>query len=180
MREEYREKVLRDYCASQSCQTGGKAEWPEMVSAGSQRTIYILIVSTTVQQDLDLIAKFSARANVNHFNGMARNCADFTKDVINTYFPHAAHRDAINDCGMTSPEAIARAFAHYARSHPESNYRMIHFAQLPGTIQHSSLCRNGTQQLYRSKKLLVPMAFFAWHEPPVVAGSYLLTGRFNP
>jgi hypothetical protein len=180
LEEEYRQRVISLYCASQSCRTSGKAEWREMVSAASQRTIYILIVSTTTQQDLDLIAKFNALPNVNHFNGVARNCADFTKGVINTYFPHATRRDPINDFGVTSPKAVARSFAHYARRHPESNYRVIHFAQLPGTIKHSSECRNATEQLYRSKKLLVPMAFFAWHGLPVVAGSYLLTGRFNP
>jgi hypothetical protein len=34
--------------------------------------------------------------------------------------------------------------------------------------------------LYRSKKLLVPMLIFADYGVPVVAASYLLTGRFNP
>ncbi len=177
---EYREKVLRDYCASHSCQTSEKAEWREMVSATSERTIYIFIVKTTRQQDLDLIAEFNAAPNVNHFNGFSRNCADFSKHVINTYFPHATHRDFINDFGMTSPKAVARTLARYAHHHPETQYRVVHFAQSPGTLKHSSECRSGTEQLYRSKKLLVPMAFFAWHELPFAAGSYLLTGRFNP
>jgi hypothetical protein len=180
LEEQYRENVLRDLCASQSCRTSGKAEWREMVGAESERTIYILVVSTTVQQDLAMIAKFNAARNVNHFNGVVRNCADFTKDVIDTYFPHAAHRDVINDFGITSPKGVARTFAQYARHHDESDYHVIHFAQLPGTIKHSSECRSGTEQLYRSKKLLIPMAFLAWHALPVVAGSYLLTGRFNP
>src|SRR5277367_2422072 len=35
LEEEYREKALPDYCASQSCQTSRTAEWREMVSAGS-------------------------------------------------------------------------------------------------------------------------------------------------
>ena len=59
-----------------------------------------------------LIDEFNSLPNVNHFNGMTRNCADFAKHVIDTYFPHAAHRDAINDFGMTSPKAVARSFAH--------------------------------------------------------------------
>ena len=117
---------------------------------------------------------------MNHFNGFSRNCADFSKHVINTYFPHATHRDFINDFGMTSPKAVARTLARYAHHHPETQYRVVHFAQSPGTLKHSSECRSGTEQLYRSKKLLVPMAFFAWHELPFAAGSYLLTGRFNP
>jgi hypothetical protein len=180
LEERYRETILRDYCASHSCQTSGKAEWREMVSATSERSLYILIVSATRQQDLDLIAKFNSMPNVNHFNGATRNCADFTRNLVDTYFPHAAHRDVLNDFGMTSPKAVARSFAHYAHDHPDDQYRVIHFAQLPGTIKYSTECRSGTEQLYHSKKLLVPMAIFAWHELPVVAGSYLLTGRFNP
>lgn len=178
--ENYREQILRDYCEGRKCQTSGGAEWHEMVSASSERTLYILIVSTTVEQDQELVDRFNNAPNVNHFNGVRNNCADFTKHVIDSYFPHAAHRDAINDFGMTSPKAVARSFAHYAHGQPGDEYRVLHFAQLPGTIKRSTECRDGTEQLYHSKKLLVPMAVFAWHALPVVAGSYLLTGRFNP
>lgn len=180
LEEAYREKVLANYCEDRACQASGKAEWREMVSAESERTFYILIASTTVAQDQNLIDEFNSLPNVNHFNGMTRNCADFTKHVIDTYFPHAAHRDFINDFGMTSPKAVARSFAHYADRHPDMHYRVVHFAQLPGTIKRSSDCRSGTEQLYHSKKLLVPMAFFFPHELAVVTGSYFLTGRFNP
>jgi hypothetical protein len=179
LEDAYREKVLADYCEGHSCQTSNKAEWREMVSAESERTFYILIVSTTVEEDQKLIDEFNAMPNVNHFNGMTRNCADFTKHVIDTYFPHAAHRDFINDFGMTSPKAVARSFARYANRHPDMQYRVVHFAQLPGTIKRSSECRSGTEQLYHSKKLLLPMAFFAPHALAVVTGSYLVTGRFN-
>jgi len=180
LEEAYREKVLADYCESESCRTSGKAEWREMVGAESERTFYILIASTTVEQDQKIIDEFNALPNVNHFNGMTHNCADFTKHIIDTYFPHAAHRDPINDFGMTSPKAVARSFAHWAHHHPNERYRVVHFAQLPGTIKRSSECRSGTEQLYRSKKLLVPMAAFLPHELAIVTGSYLLTGRFNP
>lgn len=180
LEENYREKSLSGYCTGHNCLTSGKAEWREMVGAASERTLYILIVSTTVEQDRELIEKFNDAPNVNHFNGVTRNCADFTRNVIDTYFPHAAHRDVVNDFGMTSPKAVARSFAHYAHGRPDAQYRVLHFAQLPGTIKRSTECRDGTEQLYRSKKLLVPMAFFAWHELPVAIGSYMLTGRFNP
>jgi hypothetical protein len=180
LEERYRKQVLQDYCVTHSCRTSDKAEWREMVSATSERTLYILAVSTTVAQDEALIEKFNSSTNVNHFNGMTRNCADFTRDVVNTYFPHATHRNFLNDFGMTSPKGIARSFAHYANKHPDSDYYVLHFAQLPGTIKRSSPCREGTEQLYRSKKLLVPMAVFASHELPFALGSYLVDGRFNP
>jgi hypothetical protein len=180
LEERYREQSLAAYCTVKDCLKGDKAEWREMVGANMIRSMYIFVVETTVQQDEDLIAKFNALPNENHFNGMTRNCADFTKNVIDTYFPHSAHRDVINDFGMTSPKAVARTFSHYAQNHPESNFRVLHFSQLPGTIKRSTEPRSGTEQLFRSKKLLIPMVIFADHELPVVAAAYLITGRFNP
>jgi hypothetical protein len=181
LEESYREKVLGGYCVTHSCETSGKAEWREMVGATAERTLYILIASTTLEQDLALIARFNSMPNVNHFNPMRRNCADFTKDVIDTYFPHAAHRDVLNDFGVTSPKAVARSFAHYAHRNPEIEYHVLHFAQLPGTIKRSSECRNGTEQLYRSKKFVVPAGVMSYPQLPLsAAGLYLLTGRFSP
>lgn len=86
----------------------------------------------------------------------------------------------MNDFGMTSPKAVARTFTRYALRHPEANFRVQHFAQVPGTIKRSRECRAGTEQLYHSKKFLIPMIVFADHELPVVVASYVLTGRFNP
>lgn len=180
LEEDYRQTTLLPYCGSQRCISSESAEWREMVGATLVRSIYIFAVATTVEQDRELIAKFNAEPNENHFNGFSRNCANFTKNVVNKYFPGAARTDYVNDFGMASPKAIARSFAKYADRHPESQYRVLHFAQAPGTIKRSTACRTGTEQLYRSKKLLVPMVLFAGHELPVVAASYLFTGRFNP
>jgi hypothetical protein len=180
LEDRYRDQALSAFCAHPSCRTSDKAEWREMVGAGMSRSMYIFVVETTVEQDLDLIARFNALPNENHFNGVTRNCADFTKNVIDTYFPHSAHRDFLNDFGMTSPKAVARSFTHYALNHSESHFRVLHFSQLPGTIKRSSEARSGTEQLYHSKKLLVPMVIFADHELPVAAAAYLLSGRFNP
>jgi len=180
LEERYRDKYLSEYCASTACRTSFKAEWREMVAATLIRSVYIFAVDTTEEQDREIIAEFNASANKNNFNGVTRNCADFTRHIINAYFPGAVNRDYLNDFGMTSPKAVARTFTRYALRHPESNFRVMHFAQVPGTIKRSSEVRAGTEQLYHSKKLLVPMLLFADHELPFVAASYLLTGRFNP
>lgn len=180
LEERYRIKYLVGYCDGPPCSTSYKAEWREMVGATLIRSMYIFVIDTTVEQDKELIAKFNASPNENHFNGFTRNCATFTKRVINTYFPHAANADYINDFGMTTPKAIARSFARYAVRNPKLNFRVLHFAQVPGTIKRSNEVRSVTEQLYRSKKFLVPMLIFADHELPAVAASYILTGRFNP
>ena len=180
LEEEYRKKYLADYCASQSCRTSEKAEWREMVAATLSRSLYIFVVDTSVDQDLAFIKEFNSSPNVNHFNGVSRNCATFTRRIVDFYFPHAAHADYFNDFGMTSPKAIARSFTHFALHHSELNLRVFHFAQVPGTIKRSTDARSGTEQLFRSKKLLAPIVWFVPYEPPAAAGAYLLTGRFNP
>jgi len=180
LEDRYRGAALAGYCTGESCMKSDKSEWREMVGAGLSRSMYFFVVETSVAQDLDIIAKFNALPNENHFNGVTRNCADFTKNIVDTYFPHSAHRDVINDFGMTSPKAVARSFTHYAQSHPESHFRVLHFSQLPGTIKQSTEARSGTEQLYHSKKLLIPMVIFASRELPVAAAAYVFTGRFNP
>jgi hypothetical protein len=180
LEERYRENYLPGYCTTPACQTSNKAEWREMVAATMIRGVYMFIVDTSVEQDRQLIAEFNHAPNENHFNGATNNCADFARRIVNTYFPHAASRDVLNDFGITSPKAVARTFTHYALRHPELNLRVMHFAQVPGTIKRSSDVRAGTEQLFRSKKLLIPMVVFANEALPVVAASYVLTGRFNP
>jgi hypothetical protein len=180
LEERYREKYLSAYCRSESCKSSNKAEWREMVGATLSRSMYIFVTDTTVDQDLQFIEKFNSLPNENHFNGVTRNCADFTRSIINSYFPHATNPDYINDFGITSPKAIARSFTHFALRQPEAHFRVAHFTQLPGTAKRSSECRAGTEQLYRSKKLLVPMLVFADYELAAAAASYMLTGRFDP
>ena len=180
LEERYRDNYLADYCTTKPCRTGNDAEWRYMVAATLSRGVYIFTVETSLQQDLKFIEQFNAQPNVNHFNGIRRNCADFTMHIINWYFPHATKPEYINDFGVTSPKAVARSFTHYALRHPELRLSILHFSQVPGTIKRSSEVRSGTEQLYHSKKLLVPMAILAYHELPFAAASYILTGRFNP
>jgi hypothetical protein len=180
LEERYRANFLAGYCDSATCRTSNKAEWREMVGATLERSIYIFVVETSLEQDRALIAEFNSLPNQNHFNGITQNCATFTRRVINTYYPHATRADYLNDFGLITPKAIARSFTRYGEKHPEAHLRVLHFAQLPGTIKRSTECRSGTEQLYHSKKLLVPMVLFANHELPFMAASYLLTGRFNP
>jgi hypothetical protein len=180
LEERYREKYLSQLCTGARCRYSSGSEWREMVGATLERSMYIFVVKTSADQDRALIAEFNSLPNVNHFNGAFRNCADFTKRVMNTYFPHSTRRDAVNDFFMTSPKAVARSFTRYAKENPDLDLRVLHFAQVPGTIKRSEECRSGTEQLYHSKKLVVPLGVLAWQAVPAVTASYIITARFNP
>ena len=180
LEERYRQKYLTGICGTRKCLTSNSAEWREMVGATLERSLYMFVVKTTQAQDEQVIAAFNSRPNINHFHGATNNCADFTKRVMDFYYPHAVHRDALNDFFMTSPKAAAHSMAKFAEENPELDLRVVHFSQVPGTIKRSSECRSGTEQLYHSKKLVIPLAWLAWQAVPAVTASYVITGRFNP
>jgi hypothetical protein len=180
LQERYRRLHMQEVCTTDECMNDPDANWRDAVAAAFVREIYIFEVKTSVDQDEEFIREFNARENVNHYSGFRRNCADFAKLVVNTYFPHSAHRDPINDFGMTGPKAIARSFAHYAEHHPAMDLRVVRVAQVPGTYKRSSDCKEGTEQTFRSAKWLIPMIAVEAHAVPFLAASYLLTGRFDP
>jgi hypothetical protein len=180
LEERYRQNYLSAICTGKECLTSNGAEWREMVGATLERSMYMFIVKTSVAQDEALIAEFNARPNVNHFNGLIRNCADFSRRVMNFYFPGAVSPDYINDFWITTPKAVAHSLTRYASRHPELDLRVLHFAQVPGTIKRSYECRSGTEEIYHSKKFLIPLGVFAWQGIPAAFSTYALTGRFNP
>jgi len=180
LQEQYRRKYLSALCTTERCIGDPNANWRDSVAAAFVREIYIFEVATTQEQDEQFIREFNARANVNHYSGFANNCADFAKLVVNTYFPHSTHRNVLNDLGMTAPKAIARSFTHYAEHRPELELRVVRVEQLPGTYKRSSDAHEGTEQLFRAKKWLVPVGVVAYQAVPVFAASYFLTGRFSP
>jgi hypothetical protein len=96
LEERYRDKVLAAYCDSQSCRTSNKAEWREMVGATLERSMYVFIVSTTLEQDQAFIQKFNGLPNENHFNGVTNNCANFSRRVLDSFFPKSVKTDYIN------------------------------------------------------------------------------------
>ncbi|HVJ04780.1 MAG TPA: hypothetical protein VM578_03850 [Candidatus Saccharimonadales bacterium] len=179
LQERYRENYLSAFCAG-SCATNPHALWRETVAATFLRDIYMFTVKTTPEQDRAVIEKFNRDGNLGHYNGLTYNCADFVRDVVNMYFPHAAKADRINDFWMTSPKAIARSFSHYAAKHPELDFHVVRFSQVPGEYAPSRDNRKGTEQLFRSNRWRLPLAVLRPHELVLFASSYIISGRFNP
>jgi len=180
LQDQYRQKHLLQLCTTPRCINNPEANWRDSVAAAFVREIYIFQVHTTVEQDERFVREFNARANVDHYNGLSRNCADFAKLVVNTYFPHSAHRDFVNDFAMTGPKAIARSFTRYAEHHPELDLHVLRVEQVPGTYKRSSDCHEGTEQTVRSLKWLVPITLVEVQAVPVLAATYFFTGHFNP
>ncbi len=121
-------------------------------------------MKTTAEQDRALIAKFNGRGTWATSTGLTNNCADFARSVVNTYFPGAAKADHINDFGITSPKAIAKSFSHYGVKHPELEFHVVRFSQIPGEYTPSKDNRKGTEELFRANRWRLPLAILRPYE----------------
>jgi hypothetical protein len=107
LRDEYRRKHLLQIAPNLSKKWGDipNGDWIQLVGASYDRKIYGFRIETTAQEDRHLIALFNERRNVSHFNLFFHNCADFSRTLLNDYYPHAIHRNF--SCGLwtNDPEA---------------------------------------------------------------------------
>ena len=181
LRDEYRRKHLLQIAPNISKKSGDipKGNWIELVGASYDRKIYGFQIKTTSQEDRNLIALFNKRRNVSRFNLLFHNCADFSRDLLNDYYPYAIHRNILVDFGITTPKQDARSLTKYAKRHPELAFSTFVVPQVPGSIPRSKPTDGVLESLVKSKKYAAPLVLLS---PEVVAGMvtvYLIDGRFH-
>jgi hypothetical protein len=161
---------------------GGKTphgEWTQLIGAAYDRRIYSFEIETTPAKDEQLIAELNSARNKGQFNLFIRNCADFSRGIINSYYPHATHRSIFSDVGITTPKQIAKSLISYAKRHPELQFSSLTIEQIPGSPRSRPI-RGVIESFVKSKKYVVPLA--ALH--PLVTGGlavyYLTSARSDP
>jgi hypothetical protein len=178
-RESVRQKYLSDIVPKSADGTIPAGRWVEIIGTALNRDLYAFTVKTTPEQDEVFIKKYSILEKGNDFNIFYKNCADFTKDIMNLYFPGSSHRDFINDLTMTTPKAITRSFTKYAQKRPELMLYVKKYSQLDGTIMRSFGNRNFTETAFTSKKYFVTQALTKPTLFPLFAATYFITGYFS-
>ncbi|MCU1250200.1 MAG: hypothetical protein JWQ49_3229 [Edaphobacter sp.] len=156
-----------------------KNVWPQLLGVAYIRKIYSFEIATTAEQDDRLIAEYNDRANQSHFNLFTNNCADFSRRLLNFYYPHAVGRSITADIAITTPKQIAKSLATYAHRHDELELSEVVIPQVPGTIPRSHTPRGVVESLLKTKKYAVPIAVFHPYFLAGIAVTYLTNGRFN-
>jgi hypothetical protein len=176
LRDAYRRRYLETLAPDLPNGSAPDDNWYELVGSAFDRTIYGFQVSTTTAQDMQLIAEFNDQKNVEKYNGMFRNCADFARVTINRYYPHAVRRNYIADLGLTSPKSVARGLAHYAHKHPDVGFTMFEVPQVKGDLPRS----HGNTDLAEGilKRFGFPLAVVSPVATGVVFAAYVGHGRF--
>lgn len=159
----------------------GKSGEPRYELAGSayDRTSYGFRFSTTPAQDDRLIEFLNSSPNVESYELVKSNCADFVKQIVNFYYPHAVHRSVIADLGVTTPKQAAKSLVHTSKRHPEMQLKRFIIPQVPGT-KRSKPVHGLIESVVLAKKYVTPVLLF---HPFVIGGleaAYWMDWRFNP
>jgi hypothetical protein len=152
--------------------------WTQLVGSAYQRRIYAFRFETSPEQDDALIARMNAHANKSHFDLLYNNCADFTREVLNNYFPRTFRRSLFPDAGVTTPKQITYKLVRYARKHPGVQLEVFEIPMIPG-FEHLRRSNNGVAEAFFTTGYAIPLAMVN----PYLAGGlfvdYLVRGRFH-
>jgi hypothetical protein len=156
-----------------------EGEWTQLIGASYDRRIYGFQIQTTSDEDERFMDRYNDSRNDGHFNLLFHNCADFSRTLLNVYYPHSIHRNFFVDVGITTPKQVARSLTKYADHHPELTFSTFMIPQVPGSIKRSHPIDGVLESVVKSKKYVVPLAVL---NPEVTAGlvvAYLTDGRFK-
>ncbi|HZY62638.1 MAG TPA: hypothetical protein VFE38_08935 [Edaphobacter sp.] len=188
LRDQYRRKHLEQIAPDVIMKTADgetlrempEGNWVQLVGESYNRRIYGFEIETSQEADERFVAEYNDKHNVSHFNLIFRNCADFSRNLLNFYYPHSVGRNFLVDFGITTPKQVARSVTKYAKRHPELEFSTFVIPQVPGTIGRSHRTDGVLESMLRSKKYVVPLAVLNPHVTAGMIVAYLVDGRFSP
>lgn len=151
----------------------------QLAGSAYDRTSYAFRIQTTPEQDDKLIAWLNSQNNDEAYSLLNRNCADFAKQIINFYYPHAIHRSVIADLGLMTPKQAAKTLAHSAKRHPEMHLTRFIIPQVPG-LKRSKPVHGVIESLVLAKKYVTPVLMFHPFVIGSVEAAYWAGWRFDP
>jgi hypothetical protein len=165
--------------ASANSEYDKKNVWPQILGVAYIRKIYSFQIVTTEEQDDRLIDEYNGRENFSHFNLFTNNCADFSRGLINFYFPLAIHRSITADIAITTPKQVAKSLSAYAKHHDQLELNEIIIPQISGNYPRSHMNRGVVESLLKTKKYAVPIVVLHPYFLAGIAVTYFTNGRFR-
>jgi hypothetical protein len=163
--------------------TAPYGDWTQLVGAAFDRTIYAFGIETTQEQDDQLIQTLNSRPNERRFNLLFRNCADFARQAIDFYYPHAIHRSFFADVGIMTPKQAARSLMNYGERHRDLQFSVFVIPQVAGTVPRSNKVRGVLESLVKSKRYAVALISVAALHPyfgSSLAFAWIEGAKFDP
>lgn len=178
MRERYREAHFHRMRLDRSGGSWVPGGWKQLIGAAYERRIYAFRFDTTAEQDDALIERLNSRPNHSHFRMLWRNCADFSRTVLDIYFPRTFHRSVFPDLGISTPKQMTAKLVRYARRHPELRLTVFEIPQIPG-FRRLSQKNKDVAESFVTTAYAVPITLIS----PYITGGlfidYIARGRYH-
>ena len=174
-----RHDYLQANMSEEAGNMGPRAPSNQLAGSAYDRTTYGFRFATRPDQDDELIRILNSEPNSEAYALLNRNCADFAKQILNFYYPHAAHRSIIADVGITTPKQIAKSLVRSAKHHPEMQLTTFVIPQVPG-LKRSKPVHGVVESIVLAKKYVTPVLLFHPFVVGSVEAAYWARWRFNP
>jgi hypothetical protein len=152
--------------------------WTQLVGVSYERRMYAFRFDTTEEQDDALIERMNKDKNRSHFELFYNNCADFSRKVLNQYFPRNFRRSFFPDAGMTTPKQITFKLVRYAKKHPEIHLTVFEIPQVPGYRRMSRTNKSIAESLVTTGYAL-PIALLNPYLAGGLFADYVVHGRYH-
>jgi hypothetical protein len=183
LRDNYRRNNLQKVAPDAEDGSPPADDWRQLAGSAYDRASYAFGIETTQKQDDELIRRLNARPNRRHFNIFFHNCADFVRQSVDLYYPHAIHRSLIADTGIMTPKQAGKSLLSYSKRHRDLQFSIFVIPQVPGDIPRSRPVRGVLESLVKSKRYAVPLVTVAVLHPAVGGGlafAWLDSSHFDP
>jgi hypothetical protein len=178
LRNHYREAHLESLGTALSPGNFLHGGWTQLVGAAYERRIFAFRFETTPEQDDALIRQLNAGPNLTGFDLLFNNCADFSRELLNHYFPRVFERSIFPDAGMTTPKQTTYRLVRYARKHPEAQLTIFEIPQIPG-YRHESHSAKGIDESLATTVYAIPIAVLNPYLAGGLFADYLVRGRYH-
>ncbi len=179
LRNHYRETHLQTLGNNLSAGNILHGGWTSLIGSAYERRIYAFRFETTPEQDDAFIARMNSGPNRSHFELFFNNCADFSRVLLNTYFPGTFRRSVFPDAEMTTPKQITWKLVRYARKHPQTQLEIFEIPQVPG-YRRASRSNKSVAESLSTTGYAVPIVLLNPYIAGVFFADFLARGRFHP
>ena len=150
--------------------------WTELIGVSYERRMYAFRFDTTEEQDDAFIQRMNSRKNRSHFQLLFNNCSDFSRSVLNLYFPRTFRRSVFPDAGMTTPKQITYKLERYSKKHPETHLEIFEIPQVPG-YRRMSRANKGISESLMTSGYVVPITLLNPYLAGGLFADYVIHGH---
>lgn len=180
LRQRYRQRYMADIVPDGTERQKAVDEWSETAGAAFDRRIWGYQLDTTAEQDQAFMQVINADPNRRRYHLSKTNCADFTAEMVNLYFPGSVpHAERMVDMALMTPKHVSKSVYQFGQRAPELHMRLIEITQVPGTLRRSRPVRGGIESLIKTKRYLFTLVVIQPEVPLVAALLYSAHGRWS-